>query len=628
MRPQLATLADRVPAGDQWLHEIKFDGYRLMCYVMQGRVRLMTRRGLDWTSKFREVADAIAALPVEDAILDGELIALDSTGRSTFNAMQNALRVGTSRRLQLHLFDLPYINGFDLRRTPLVERKALLEQVLASARRSAVLHFSDHVVGHGDRMFQQACEQGLEGTISKRVESPYVSSRTSSWLKNKCKHRQEFIIGGYSEPEGSRTGFGALVVGYYDNKRLIYAGRVGTGFSSATLKSLYARLRANELARTSFDVPPTGAEAKGVHWVKPVLVAEVEFSNWTDDGRLRHPAFLGLREDKAADKVVRETPVHVASASAPKPQPPSRNRSTSDAGSVAGVAISNPQRVMYPDAKLTKLDVARYYEAIAPRILPHIVNRPLTIVRCPKGLPSKCFYQRHLTETLPAALRGVNVLEKGQVYQYIVVDDLEGLISLVQHSTLEFHPWGSRADDLDRPDRLVFDLDPGPDVSWQRVREAALRTRDVLAAAKLKSFVQTSGGKGLHVVVPIVPRANWEEARSFCQAVAQFMAAQEPSRYTAILSKSKRTGKIFIDYLRNSRGATSVAPYSTRARPGAKVATPIRWDELPKIRGADVFDVRDVSRRVGRGSRDPWEDYFDVRKDLPKVATPAKPLVP
>ena len=615
IKPQLATATEVVPVGDGWLHEIKFDGYRLMCYLHKGHVRLITRGGHDWTSKYREVADALAKLKVNSAVLDGELIAFDDKGRPTFNAMQNATRRAGSRRLELHLFDVPYCDGYDLRRTPLVDRKTLLKELLNGAVEP--LHFSDHVIGQGDKVFRQACQGGLEGTISKRVDSHYVSSRTSSWLKNKCKRRQEFVIGGYSTAEGSRSGFGALLLGVYEGDRLVYCGRAGTGFDQATLASLYKQLTKLEQAGNSFAVPPTGIEAKGAHWVKPVLVAEIEFGDWTEDNRLRHPVFVGLRSDKPPTKVVREEPIAAPSVrtSIIDAKPTKATSGTQ----VAGVTLSNPDRVMYPKPGVTKLDLARFYEQIAGWILPHIVNRPLTIVRCPKGLPSKCFYQRQLTDSLPPTLRGVRVREDSEVVQYIVLDDLAGLISLVQFSTLEIHPWGSLADDIERPNRLIFDLDPGPAVTWKRVVEAALTTRDILAAANLQSFVQTSGGKGLHVIVPIVPRAEWDEAKAFCRAVAQVMAAREPRKYTATLSKSKREGKVFVDYLRNGRGATSVASYSTRARDSASVATPVAWEELSQVRRADGFAVKNLLKRLQSQRADPWQSYFNVRQHLPSA---------
>jgi len=611
--PQLATTTASVPTGDGWLHEIKFDGYRLMCYLNKGTVRLITRGGHDWTAKYQEVADSLSELNVNDAVLDGELIAFDIKGRSTFNAMQNATRRSGSRRLELHLFDVPYCNGYDLRRTPLIDRKVLLKEMLLDADEG--LHFSDHIIGHGEKMFREACQHGLEGTISKRVDSQYVSSRTSSWLKNKCKHRQEFVIGGYSDPEGARSGFGALLVGVYEGKKLVYCGRVGTGFDQATLSSLYKQLLKLQLAKTAFDVSPTGADAKGAHWVKPDLVAELEFSEWTDDNRLRHPVYLGLRADKPASRVVREhaltaTPAKVTSTNA-------AGLKTASGVTVAGVALSNPDRMLYPKVKVTKRNLAEFYEAIAERILPHIINRPLTIVRCPKGLPSKCFYQRHMNETLPPTLRGVRVCEGDEVVQYIVLDDLAGLVSLVQLSTLEIHPWGAMADAIDRPNRLIFDLDPGPGVPWKRVVEAAMTTRDILASANLQSFVQTSGGKGLHVIVPIMPRADWDEAKAFCKAVAQVMATREPKKYTATLSKSKREGKVFIDYLRNGKGATSVASYSARARDGASVATPLSWEELPDLRRADAFTVKNLPQRLQAQKADPWKAYFKLRQYLP-----------
>jgi bifunctional non-homologous end joining protein LigD len=544
------------------------------------------------------------------------------------------MRSRARRKLQLYLFDVPYCEGFDLTQASLLERKALLESLLPDRGREAgsgVLQFSDHVVGQGAALLRQACRNALEGVISKRADSPYVAGRGRLWVKSKCTNRQEFVIGGVTEPEGSRQGFGSLLLGYYDDGKLIYSGRVGTGFTEKTLADLSTKLGKLRRASTPFAVPPARSEMKGVRWVEPRLVAEVQFAQWTSDGRLRQPSFEGLREDKEPSEVTRERAKPIATMERPGGSSRTLRRSKPPQGGsiVAGVQLTNPDRVLYPEDKITKIDLARFFDEIADWILPHVTKRPLTLVRCPRGHQQKCFFQKHVNETLPAAIRGVEIREKTGKGRYIVIDDRTGLISLIQLGTLELHPWGCRADDVEHPDRLVFDLDPGPGVRWNSMIEAAGLTRRLLASAGLESFVQTSGGKGLHVVVPLLPKAGWDDAKAFCRAVAHTMQQHDPARYIATMSKSLRKGKIFIDYLRNSRGATSVAPYSTRARPHATVATPLRWDELDSITDAAAFNVKNLRRRLAKMKSDPWNGYFGIDQTLPSprlnnVTKPAK----
>ena len=622
LKPQLALLAGEVPTGPQWLHEVKFDGYRLLCFAKAGEVRLQTRAGNDWTSKFPQVATAIAKLPVDSAVFDGEVVAVNERGVPSFQALQNALRGTQGRSLQVYLFDLPYCDGYNLMRTPLIERKQLLEHIINAQSKvsRSLIAFSAHV-SEGSSLFQKACELGMEGLVSKLASSEYVCKRSSSWVKIKCIRRQEFVIAGYTDPSGSRVGFGSLVLGYNDRERgeLVYAGNVGTGFDDATLADLTTKLKRLQQHEMPFSRRPTGLVLRSTHWVQPKFVAEVSFSEWTDDGRLRHPSYVGLRADKKAAEIVREKPVHVSadsSTSNRRSLRPSRV-TTGKRVEVAGVEISNPDRIVYPDDSITKMALARYYEKFSKWILPHIIDRPLTLIRCPEGIAKPCFFQRHVNQTLPEAVRALLFPVEDQSGSYILIKNLPGLIALVQINALEIHPWGSRAVDLDRPDRLVFDLDPGPGVNWRAVIDAAVDTRDVLAAANLKSFVQTSGGKGLHVIVPLTPKATWDQAKQFCHAIALVMQKQAPNKYTAILSKSKREGKIFIDYLRNGRGATSIATYSTRARKGAAVATPLRWNELRSTRSADQYSIKNLSRRLASKTADPWPDYFKLKQALP-----------
>lgn len=633
-KPELATLAPQAPQGEDWLHELKFDGYRLLAFVEPGakRVRLVTRRGNDWTDRFPAVAAAVEKLPIEQAILDGEVVALRKDGTTDFQKLQNWMQQGRDERLAYFVFDLPHCGGYSLVETPLERRKELLARlVLSAGDASGVLRYSDHIRGQGAEVLRHSCRAAMEGIVSKRADSPYRSRRTRDWLKIKCLNRQEFVIGGFTRPAGSRVGFGALLVGVYDEPggKLVYCGRVGTGFNTASLELLTAQLKTIRINRSPFANPPPAARRLGVTWVEPKLVAEVEFSEWTADGILRHPSFQGLREDKPAEEVVRETAKRDAAArtlnasgtrrtsKAPrKVQAPGSLKDKS--AEVAGVRLSNPDRVLYPDLGITKLDLARYYERIAEWILPHVVNRPLTLVRCPQGRQAHCFYQKHLTEAMPDTLRGVEIREKDTTGIYVVLDDLPGLISLVQLGVLEIHPWGARADNIERPDRLVMDLDPGEGTEWTEVVQGALDVKERLDDLGLKSFLRTTGGKGLHVVVPFVRRTSWDDAKSFAESIALGLTRDFPDRYLATMSKARRRGKVFVDYLRNGRGATAIASFSTRARPGAPVATPIGWDELSPDLAPGDFNVQSVPERLESLKADPWAGFFEVRQSITK----------
>jgi bifunctional non-homologous end joining protein LigD len=629
--PQLAKLVQVAPRGEEWLHEVKFDGYRVLCMISEGRARLLTRTGKDWTAKFEAVAGAAARLNVERAVLDGEVTALRPDGMPDFQLLQNVLNNKASVNLAYFVFDLLYCNGFDLTAAPLRERKALLERLMPPGG-VGPLRYSEHMTGEGGKVMENACRLGLEGVVSKRADSPYTSGRTGTWVKSKCTNRQEFVIGGYTPPAGSRSEFGALLVGVHEpGGRLAYAGKVGTGYSERTLKSLRAKLKPLETETSPFEKPPVGAAVREVRWVRPELVAEVKFSEWTDDGRLRHPAFLGLREDKPAVEVVRERPAPKTGRSSEEEPPVAKTRARAGGRTttgrsprpkpggadteVAGVRISNPGRVVYSDAKVTKVEVARYYEEVARWALPHTEGRPLSLVRCPKGSTGKCFYQKQLTAEPPEGLRGVDVGEKRP---YAAVEDARGLVSLIQMGVLEVHPWGSRIEDLDHPDRLIFDLDPGPGVKWELVAEGAVEVRRILRGAGLESFVKTTGGKGLHVVAPLDGSADWDRTKAFARAVADTMAAMRPERYLAVASKAARGGKIFVDYLRNGRGATAVAPYSPRARKGATVSTPITWRELAAGVDPSAFTIRTVPARMHRQKKDPWDGYTELRQAVPE----------
>jgi bifunctional non-homologous end joining protein LigD len=630
--PELPLLVTQVPQGAEWLFELKLDGYRMICFVKEGKAALVTRRGHDWTHRFPTIAAAIEGLELDNAIFDGEIVALKTDGTSDFQALQNMLKHGDDNQIVFFVFDLLYYRGHDLRQVALIERKQLLSRLIRDERHSRIIRYNDHIVGQGAQVFSSACGHALEGIVAKRADSHYVERRTADWVKVKCIKRQEFVIGGWTEPGGGRESLGALLVGYYRSpSELVYCGRVGTGFTQQSLRDLHEMLQALEQQQSPFRNPPTGIAARGViHWARPKLVAEVAFAAWTGDGMLRHASFQGSREDKEPTEITRELPITQQPSGTHNPANDQNSRreimapaQTAQAeprpGSdnvFAGVRLTHPDRVLFPDEKITKRDLAAYYTSVAPFILPHLVSRPVSLVRCPNGSTKACFYQKHLGETMPRAVRGTLIKEKAGNATYIVIDDLEGLISFVQLGVLEIHPWGSREDAIDRPDRLIFDIDPAEDLAWSDVVRAARHVKERLEDLRLESFVRTTGGKGVHVVVPIARRTSWEELKTLAKAFADALVREQPKRYIAQSSKAKRAGKIFIDYLRNEKGATAVASYSTRARPGATVATPISWDELSASLRPGQFNTRTVPERLRNLMQDPWKGFFGVRQTI------------
>jgi len=630
--PQLATLVSKAPTGDEWLHEMKFDGYRILGRLDHGRVRLLSRNARDWTDQFPSVAEAVARLPAQQAMLDGEVAVLLPDGTTSFQALQNTMSGGAQGRLVYVVFDLLHLDGHDLTPARLEDRKAALERVVKAARAAAgAVRYSDHVIGAGPDFFAHACRLGLEGVVSKRRDAPYRGARSADWLKTKCLKEQEIVIGGYTDPEGSRVGIGALLGGVYQDGRLVYAGKIGTGFSAQGLRDLKKRLSSLEQETCPFTPRPTGVGRP--HWVRPELVAQVTFSEWTADGKLRHPSFQGLREDKPASEVVMERPIGTDEVAGPpaRPRPRTRAARTSTheprpapgarAGSdvlIAGVRLTHVDRVLYPPQGITKFDLARFYESIADWILPHLKNRPTTLVRCPEGAHKGCFYQKHTGYWAPDTVRRVKIKEKKKVGEYLVVDDLPALIGLVQIGILEVHTWNSVVDDLERPNRIVMDLDPGPGVEWARVIDAARLLRARLDALGLESFVKTTGGKGLHVVVPLSPPTTWDEGSTFARALAATLARERPREFIARMAKAERKGRIFLDYLRNVRGATSVAAYSTRAQLSAPVSVPLGWDELSARVRSDHHTVATLPRRLAGLRADPWARYWTARQTLPR----------
>ena len=623
MEAQLATAVKSPPTGASWVHEIKYDGYRMLCRIADGEVRMVSRNAKDWTSDFPALARAVARLPVASAWLDGEVVAMDDKGRTSFQRLQNALDATRTQNLSYLAFDLLYLDGYDLRDVALVERKRVLQRLLENA--PATIRYSEHFAVPGPDFMHNVEKLGLEGMVSKRGDLPYRAGRGPAWQKTKCLRRQEVVVGGFTDPEGSRQGFGALLTGLHGaDGRLGYCGKVGSGFDDATLASLTHELSRLAVKESPFHDPPTGAEGRRAHWVKPVLVAEVSFSESTDDGTMRHPVFLGLRRDKAAQEVMREAP-GLASAEDAEPetakaQSPVRALAADTKNTVAGATLTHPEKIFYPELKLTKRQLASYYAEVGEWMLPHVVDRPLSLMRCPSGWNKPCFYQKKADDSAQASISRIAISNSdGGSSQYMMANSVTAIVALLQMGALEIHPWGSRAGSLDKPDRIIFDLDPEETVAWKEIKDAVTVTKTLLENIGLAAFLKTTGGKGLHVVTPIRPTVGWQQVKGFTQAVAELLERTFPDRFTSKLLKVSRRGKIFIDYLRNAEGATAVAPYSTRARENAPVSTPIDWDELTRDVRFDHFNVGNVPKRLAKLNTDPWKDIDRAAVALDKT---------
>lgn len=600
--PMLPVLVAVPPSGEAWLHEVKLDGYRIEVVVKGGKVRLRTRTGLDWTDRFPAVAAAAATLPVEDCTIDGEVVVEDKNGVSDFSALQNALSEGDASGMVYYAFDLLHLDGYDLTRVALVERKSVLDALLKAAAPD-VLRFSEHFKEKGDLMLQHVCRLGAEGIVSKKRDSLYVSRRTADWEKAKCADRQEFVVAGFVPSTTAAKAIGSLVLGYYDGGKFLHAGRVGSGFSNQMATVLFKDLSRERIAKPAFDTALSTEARRNVVWVKPDKVAEIEFRGWTADANLRQAAFKGLREDKNPKDIVRER-----AAAMPK----------DSKIPTASVTLTHRDRVFWPDVGVTKQGLADYYAMVWPWIEKHLIGRPLVLLRYPNGIAQGGFFQKHPWAGLDKHILQIHDPDEKQ--PILGIDSFDGLIALVQSAALEIHPWGARTDDLDHPDRLIFDLDPGEGVDFNTIVAAAREVRERLTKAKLKSFVKTTGGKGLHIVAPLKPSATWTEVRDFCHGVAEAMAQDEPRRYIATATKTQRAGRIYIDYLRNARGATAVAAYSTRARPQAAISTPLTWDELDSVVSASQFTIGNFGKRLQHLTEDPWDGFFRLRQSLPKSA--------
>jgi bifunctional non-homologous end joining protein LigD len=641
-KPQLAAAADRAPEGREWLHELKLDGYRVQAHLQRlpsGPIAtLYTRTGLDWTHRMPSVAEAVAQLPAQAAILDGEVVVLNEQGGTSFCALQSAFDEGANVPLHYFAFDLMHLDGHNLRGLALSQRKALLARLLGDGA-DGTLRFNEHMEGaSGPEIFSQACSLGAEGIVSKQSSSRYVGGRNDAWLKLKCVRRQEFVIGGFTLPGDGGAGLGSLLLGYYEDDKLMHCGRTGTGFSQATQRMLRSKLEALRELKSPYGNKLTAVARKDAMWVRPELVCEVEFATWTADGLIRHAAFQGLREDKHPSEVVREdtsSAMKKRLRGQPAGQPPKQSGTApsisakantetgspriehaADKGLSTSVRLTHPDKVLDQESGVTKQQLALYYEAVAEVMLPHIEGRPVSIVRCPEGAMKQCFFQKHAAAGLPKALGKVEVPDKktGIAEPYITVDSTEALASLAQMAGLEVHPWGSRNASLEAPDRLIFDLDPDEALPWATLAASVRSIRDLLKELKLESFVKSTGGKGLHIVVPIQPKTEWPKVKQFCRGVALAIESTDPSLYLIKMTKAARKGRIFVDYLRNERGATAVAPYSPRARAGMRVAVPLDWDELDQ--GMPTCSVANFDTWRDRLQHNPWAKLPQLKQSI------------
>ncbi len=618
--PQLATLVDEIPAGSDWLFEMKYDGYRCVAAVAGDQVRLYTRNANDWTTQFHPLVEPLSRLTKGSALLDGEIVAFKD-GRTDFSTLKDALSSGAP--LTYFVFDLLEQDGKDLTRLSQLERKARLEKLIGKTRPDALVQVSPHIVGNGEKVFKAMCEAGHEGVVAKLASAPYRGERTKSWLKIKCIQRQEFVIGGW-RPSDKKATFASLLLGTWENGKLIYRGRVGTGFDVAEAGKLQAAMDKRARKTSPFENAPRDISRRA-RWVDPELVGEVAFTELTPDGHLRHPSFLGLREDKKAKQVKLEQPVDTPPAKAKaKPKAakqPAEMKLTDEMGiaaaKTAGIALTHPERPEYPEG-ITKAQMIAYYAAVAERMLPHIVKRPLSLVRSPHGGIAHTFFQKHDSGGFPPALKKIPIPETtARIEDYLYIDVLAGIIAGVQMNTLEFHIWGSHIDKLEQPDRIIFDIDPDEGLGFAEVRRAAADIRTELGKWGLDSFPMVTGGKGVHVIAPLQPVTEWPDVKLFCKTFADKLAQNEPDRFTSNIRKAARKGRMFVDYLRNERGATAITPFSTRARAGAPCAVPVSWDDLETLDRANGFSLGEAAARAA--APDPWKDYFALTQSITKA---------
>jgi bifunctional non-homologous end joining protein LigD len=645
--PQLATLVAEPPSDDGWIYEIKFDGYRLLARVEGDDVRLFTRRGNDWSARMPGLVEAVRALGLGSAWVDGEIVVNGANGAPDFNALQNAFDSARTDEIQYYVFDLPYFAGHDLRALPLVERRAVLSAALDAAPAQPRVRFSQDFNSSAKELLQNACRMHLEGMIGKRSDSPYVSRRSPTWIKLKCTQRQEFVVGGWTDPKGSRTGIGSLLLGIHDEAgHLRFAGGVGSGFDQKTLAAVKKAVASVASETTPFFEKPR--DVRG-HWVRPVLVAEVSFGEWTPDGRIRHSVFHGLRDDKDASAITREQPTSVegvanapakaarapaakttaakkAAAKQPAATKTAAKKSSATAASssapddtrVEGIRISHPDRVIDPSTGITKFEVVNYYLAVSKLILPHLVQRPVSLVRAPAGLAGHLVFQRHAGGLRIPELRELDPAFSPDHEPMIEVDSFTALIGAAQNNVIEFHTWNATTEDANRPDRIVFDLDPGEGVAWRAMQQGAELMRSLLDQIGLVAFLKTSGGKGLHVVVPIAAKEDWDTVRELAKRIVEHMAQTIPERFVAKSGPKNRVGRIFVDYLRNGFGATTACAWSARARPGLGVSVTCDWDELGAIKSGAQWTIRNVHDRIEERG-DAWREYGKTRQSIAKA---------
>jgi bifunctional non-homologous end joining protein LigD len=630
LSPQLATLMDTPPEGD-WLYEIKFDGYRIMTRILNGEVRMFTRNGHDWTERLPLQAKAVSELNLGDGWLDGEVVVLNDAGLPDFQALQNAFEIGRSKDIVYYLFDVPFLNGEDLREKPVEDRRSTLKKLLGKQKKG-LLRFSDAFSASHRDIIESACLLSLEGVIGKRAGSVYQSRRSPDWIKLKCKLRQEFVIAGFTKPQGTRSGFGALLLAVNEEGAgLVYAGRVGTGFNQKMLGELFDRMKPLEQDDSPLAKKLTSAQGRGVHWIKPTLVGEVEFGEWTREGIIRHASFIALRSDKPASEVVHEFPKtpkdikapfkpKASKAAAPKAaektdKPKAAGKRTGkDRVEVAGVMISHPERVIDQQSGLHKIDLAHYYESIGDWILPHLDHRAVALLRCPDGVDGEQFFQKHAERLAIPNIKQLDPkLDPGHA-ALMEIDSVQALVGAAQMGTIELHTWGSTYDKIELPDHFVLDLDPDPALPWRSMIEATQMTLSVLDELGLDAFIKTSGGKGMHIIVPLARKADWDTVKAFAKALAQFISQQLPERFTATSGPKNRVGKIFIDYLRNTRGASTVAAYSARARPGLAVSVPVSREELAGLKSSDQWNIANVQKRLRKLKADPWAGYKNTQR--------------
>ncbi len=609
---QLAKLVNRVPEDEDWIYELKYDGYRIIAYVEGNNVRLMTRNGNDYVRRFHDVAASLIDLAAGKAmVLDGEMVITDSSGKTDFQALQNYMKNPESKNLTYIIFDLLALNGEDLRGQPLINRKEILENLMENAPKN--LYYSRYVKGNGKESFAAACETGMEGIVGKKADSLYSGTRNGDWIKLKCDKRQEFVIGGYTLSDKKTWGISSLLLGVYEDEELIYAGRAGTGLSESDMKTLEEKFENIKRTESPFKSAPKAKSNENITWLEPELVAEIKFAEWTKDNLLRQASFKGIRTDKDPMDIKKERAEDEMQLQSSPKEVEKLMEANANSIIIEGIKITNPDKVMFEDPVITKADIVQYYAKVSERMLPYVSHRILSIVRCPKGISQTCFFKKHPGPGSKGVITIPITNSSGEIEDYFYIENVSGLVSEVQMGTMEFHTWGSRVEELERPDVMVFDLDPDEGMDLDKVRQGARDIRSILTELSLNSYLKTSGGKGYHVVVPLKPVVDWDTFHDFAKRFAEVMEQKWPDRYTSNVRKAKRSGKIFVDWIRNGRGATSVAPYSIRARKGARVSMPISWEELDIV-APDGISMADALVRIN--GNDPWKDFFQNNQML------------